>query len=208
MKHHFTYAYLREDGTPYYVGRGTGRRAFKKHGHISVPPKDRILFLKTGLTFAESIDHERYMIAVLGRKDLGTGVLRNLTDGGEGAQNMSPASRQRISEANLGRPLTEEHKEKIRSAALAMSDETKAKIAKASRNRSPETRAKLSIAGKTRRLSPEHKSRIAEAARNASAEVKLRKVSSKRGKPLSEETKAKISETKRRNNELRRLGLL
>ena len=208
MNNHYTYAYLREDRTPYYIGRGTGRRAFKSHNHISVPPRDRVLFLKTGLTFAESVEHERYMIAVLGRKDLGTGLLRNLTDGGEGAPNPSPETRQKISEANLGRPLSEEHKAKIAEAARNMSDETKAKIAEANRNRSPETRAKLSAAGKARRLTPEHRAKIAEAARNASPEVKLRKVASKRGKPLSEATKAKISETKRRNNELRRQGLL
>jgi len=208
MNNHYTYAYLREDRTPYYIGRGTGRRAFKNHHHISVPPRDRVLFLKTDLTFAESVDHERYMIAVLGRKDLGTGILRNLTDGGEGAQNLSPETRQKISEANLGRPLSEEHKARISEAARNMSDETKVKIAEASRNRSPETRAKLSAAGKARRLTPEHRAKIAEAARNASSEVKLRKVASKRGKPLSEATKAKISETKRRNNELRRQGLL
>ncbi len=207
-KTYYTYAYLREDRTPYYIGRGSGRRAFKNHRHIPVPPKDRVLFLKTGLTFSESVYHERYMIAVLGRKDLGTGILRNLTDGGEGTQNLSPSARQKIAEANLGRRLSEETKAKIAKAAQNMSEETKAKIAEASRNRSPETRAKLSAAGKARRLTPEHRAKIAEAARNASPEVKLRKVASKRGKPLSEETKAKISETKRRNNELRRLGLL
>jgi len=83
---HYTYAYLREDRTPYYIGRGTGRRAFKNHRHIPVPPKDRILFLKTGLSYAESVKHEIYMIRILGRKDIGTGILRNLTDGGDTTQ--------------------------------------------------------------------------------------------------------------------------
>lgn len=84
MSNYYTYAYLREDRTPYYIGRGKGRRAFKNHRHIPVPPKDRILFLKTGLTFAESVQHEIYMIFVLGRKNNGTGILRNLTEGGQG----------------------------------------------------------------------------------------------------------------------------
>ena len=81
---YYTYAYLRLDGTPYYIGRGCGRRHLKSHRHIPVPPKDRILTLKKNLTFSESVKHEIYMIAVLGRKDLGTGILRNLTNGGEG----------------------------------------------------------------------------------------------------------------------------
>jgi hypothetical protein len=84
MSNYYTYAYLREDRTPYYIGRGKGRRAFKNHRHIPVPSSDRILFLKTDLTFAESVQHEIYMIAVFGRKNNGTGILRNLTDGGQG----------------------------------------------------------------------------------------------------------------------------
>jgi hypothetical protein len=94
-KNHYTYAYLREDRTPYYIGRGSGRRVFKNHRHIPVPPKDRIIMLKTGLSFAESVRHEVYMIFVFGRKDNGSGILRNLTDGGEGTPGRSPSEQTR-----------------------------------------------------------------------------------------------------------------
>ena len=80
----YTYAYLRSNGTPYYIGMGTGRRAFVKHSNVKVPPPERILFLKTGLTHGEAVRHEIYMISVLGRKDKGEGILWNFTDGGEG----------------------------------------------------------------------------------------------------------------------------
>lgn len=114
-KNHYTYAYLREDRTPYYIGRGTGRRAYSKNHTVSLPPRDRILFLKTGLTFSESVDHERYMIAVLGRKDLGTGILRNLTDGGEGVQGFkhSKSSREKISLAKGGMIFTPQHRKNL-----------------------------------------------------------------------------------------------
>ena len=80
----YTYAYLREDGTPYYVGKGKGRRAFQKHPGHTVPPRDRIIFLKKNLTEEAAFTHEQYMIAVLGRKDINTGILRNRSDGGAG----------------------------------------------------------------------------------------------------------------------------
>jgi hypothetical protein len=83
----YTYAFLRRDGTPYYIGKGSGNRAFqrgRRKGAKLPKNKSRILFLKKGLTEKEAFRHEVYMIAVFGRKDLGTGILRNLTEGGEG----------------------------------------------------------------------------------------------------------------------------
>jgi hypothetical protein len=80
----YTYAYLRQDGTPYYIGKGCSRRAFKPHGKIPVPERDRILFLKRNLSERDAFKHEIYLISVLGRKDCGTGMLLNFTDGGEG----------------------------------------------------------------------------------------------------------------------------
>ena len=102
---YYTYAYLREDKTPYYVGKGRGNRAYDKRRRIK-PPKDksRILLLKKNLTEAEAFKHEVYMIFVLGRKDLGTGILHNLTNGGEGVSGRvkSKTERQAISERMSG----------------------------------------------------------------------------------------------------------
>jgi hypothetical protein len=121
MSDYYTYAYLREDRTPFYIGRGKGRRAFDKSHNVKVPPKDRILFLKTGLTFAESVDHERYMIAVFGRKDNGTGILRNITDGGEGMDGWVPTleTRAKMSRSQKGRQHPDEVKEAIRAGLTA-----------------------------------------------------------------------------------------
>jgi hypothetical protein len=88
MNEYYTYAYLREDRTPYYIGKGKKYRAYQKRKSLNIPPKDRILILKSNLTEEEAFKHEIYMIAVFGRKDLGTGILHNKTSGGEGTSGL------------------------------------------------------------------------------------------------------------------------
>ena len=88
----YVYAYLREfdsvtgnAGTPYYIGKGAGRRAYDIHHNVKVPTnKSNIIFYQTGLSEDEAFKLERTYIKLFGRKDLGTGILRNLTEGGDG----------------------------------------------------------------------------------------------------------------------------
>jgi hypothetical protein len=111
----YTYAYLREDRTPYYIGKGQTHRAFYKRSNEIKPPKDksRIIFLKQNLTEEEAFKHEKYMIAVFGRKDLGTGILRNRTDGGEGVSNWSEESKNKLRNSRRGIIFSETHRERI-----------------------------------------------------------------------------------------------
>jgi hypothetical protein len=112
---YYVYEYLREDNTPYYVGKGTKDRAFKKQGHtVPLPPKDRIRFVAENLTDQEARDLEISLIAKYGRKDLGTGILRNMTDGGEGSPGRitTKETKEKLSKLNLGKKQSEETKTK------------------------------------------------------------------------------------------------
>lgn len=82
---YYVYAYLRKDGTPYYIGKGKGRRITAVH-NVSVPDdKSKIKTIATNLSENESFLLETKLIKHYGRKDNNTGILRNMTDGGEGA---------------------------------------------------------------------------------------------------------------------------
>jgi hypothetical protein len=112
---YYTYAYLREDRTPYYIGKGKGYRLYDKRHKVSIPTKNRIIYLKQNLTENEAFKHEIYMIAVFGRKDLGTGILRNKTDGGEGPSNIirTEEHMNALMKGRINYTFTDEVKQKI-----------------------------------------------------------------------------------------------
>jgi hypothetical protein len=177
--YYYTYAYLREDKTPYYIGKGKGNRAYKKHRKgIGVPKdKSRIIFLKQNLTEEEAFRHEIYMIAVFGRKDLGTGILHNRTDGGDGASGWVPSEETK-------RKQSEAHKGNTTWLGKTHSEETKRKMSdtRKGKTHSEETKRKQSEAKKGKTFSEESKRKMSEA---------------QKGKSLSEETRRKMSETRK-----------
>lgn len=116
---YYVYQYLREDNTPYYIGKGKNNRAWStQHKH---KPKDesRIQIIQENMSEDDAHNLEIELIAKYGRKDIGTGILRNMTDGGEGTSN---------------RPVKESTREKLRGENNGMygkhhTEEAKAKIA-------------------------------------------------------------------------------
>jgi hypothetical protein len=90
MQEYYTYAYLRENRTPYYIGKGKKNRIYSNNGKPCCVPKDkkRIIFLKQNLTEQDAFKHEIYMIFIFKRKCDG-GILRNKSLGGEGTSGVS-----------------------------------------------------------------------------------------------------------------------
>lgn len=105
---YYVYAYIREydsdvaeKGTPYYIGKGKGKRAWSTNRRINLPiNKDNIIILHENLSEEEAFKREIEYIAIYGRVDNGTGILRNLTNGGEGTSGKWNPSRY-IKHANI-----------------------------------------------------------------------------------------------------------
>ena len=122
---YYTYAYLDSQGKPYYIGKGSGSRCYCNGGRNCNTPKDKknIIKLKQNLTEEEAYKHEIYMIFVLGKKCNGTGILRNISDGGnapptfygDNHPSKRPEVREKISKSMKGKghPQSEETKSKI-----------------------------------------------------------------------------------------------
>jgi hypothetical protein len=113
---YYVYGYLKEDGSPYYIGKGKGNRYKQNHGYHR-PPLDesRIKFFESNLSEEDAYNLEIHLIASYGRKDLGTGTLINRTDGGEGASSNTMIGNTNAA-GNKGKPKSSSHKRKISEA--------------------------------------------------------------------------------------------
>ena len=109
MNDYYVYMYLRSRrsksgpvGSPYYVGKGRGKRVLSKKRRCK-PPSDlsQVVYFATDLNERDAHQLEMLLIHRFGRIDNHSGCLANLTDGGEGTQGFkwSESNKAKLSDA-------------------------------------------------------------------------------------------------------------
>lgn len=172
MTQFYTYLWLREDATPYYVGKGKGNRAFTNAGHnVSRPVLKYRILIQHWETEDEAFRMEKWYISLFGRKDNGTGILRNLTDGGENPPaikgNIHAKGKKHNAEANAKKS----ERGKLRKQTLATREKL-SRIKKGKSNglegkpKSEETKRKIREAHLGMKASAESRKKMSESAKN------------------------------------------
>lgn len=155
----YTYMHIRKDSNqPFYIGKGSGNRAFWTHGrnkhwsNIAKKHGFEVTILANWENEKDAFEHEKFLIACF--KNMGIGLV-NLTDGGDGAsgQKFSDEQKEKMSivhkklyadgyknpKGMLGKKHSEETKRKMKESHAkrdrSISDETKKKISESSKGK-------------------------------------------------------------------------
>ena len=148
---YYVYLWIREDRTPYYVGKGKEYRAYVKHiwgkRWISPPPKDRIVIVKYFDNEEESYLFEEWLISTYRRKSEG-GILINRSIGGknraslirsqEEKEKLRVKSVKKYKQSEKGREThkkwVEENKERVKEIKKKYRDNNREKLNEKGRN--------------------------------------------------------------------------
>lgn len=214
MNDFYVYAWLRPCGTPFYIGKGKGDRDARTKSHnpyfMNIVAKAsregaavKVVRWQEGLSEEDALNLEIAYIKLFGRRNTGTGVLANMTDGGDGMSgaimsdetlsrmravqsNRTPETRAKMSAWQIGKPKSAAHRDALSAAHMGkpLSQAHRSALSAAGLGRvvSDETRAKIGASNRGKKLSIEARAKIGLV---------------HRGKVMSPESRARMSADRR-----------
>lgn len=110
---YYVYMHYRpNDGVPFNVGKGKSRRAYQKtgrnrwwHNIVNKHGGFDVKFVATDMSEEDSFWLEEHLIKTIGRRDLGTGPLVNMTNGGDGTSGYRWTAKRRETQCGRGNPM-------------------------------------------------------------------------------------------------------
>lgn len=190
---------------PFYIGKGKNKRCynhFRNLNNINLKTNKIKKILKTGLipiiqkiqtNLSETVAHnaEKQLIKTIGRRNIKTGLLTNLTDGGEGIsgciRKLTELHKCKISEALKGKAKSVQHRKSLSEAKKGVVGNFLGK------KHNLETRIKMSDARKGKTLEDICGSEKAALIKNKMSKSRLGNKNHFYGKTHTNETKKKIS---------------
>lgn len=138
-KKYVIYRHLKPNGEVFYIGIGSEKRSYQKNPRsdfwkrvVSIHSYE-VQILKFNLSWEEACELEKILISWYGRRDLKTGTLVNMTNGGEGSIGYIPSEKSRrsrsekmkgvskseearknMNKSKIGKSISKEHREKCR----------------------------------------------------------------------------------------------
>jgi hypothetical protein len=218
-KKFYVYVYRLLDGTPIYVGKGSGIRFlnhYPRKTHVGNKlrsiRKNEMYSLLPEIINVENENAafklEKELISKYGRLDLNTGPLYNKTSGGDGVsgRRFTDEDRVKISQRmsgekhpRYGKPLSQETKDKISRSNTGKnpSEEARKKMreSQSGRKHSKETIEKMRVSSAGRSVPMEHIEylRSINLGKTPSEETRKKMSQARMGMRVSEESKEKIS---------------
>jgi hypothetical protein len=199
----YMYGKYEFDYEPFYVGKGSGYR-LNNHLYESVQKKSSnkhkinkikkinkelgvnpiVLKLIDGLSEDDAFNAEINYINSIGRLDISSGPLTNLTNGGGKSFNCSEETKEKLRKANIGKKLSSITKQKISISKTGKISPKKG--IKTNKITSYETKKKISEAliGKKHLLESIEKMKIIRTGKRFSKEVKEKMSETRKGKNL------------------------